>query len=129
MKAKVRTWMNVLLGAFLGMLGYSCSGFMQKYGCPPDVGIDVSGKIIDQKTEQPIENIQVTVKRNGWPYSPEMYSDENGQYGTHELYLPYLDSIDIVARDTAGLYASDSVRIKFNNNGENIQQDFQLKKK
>lgn len=128
MKAKVRTWMNVLLSGLLGIVGFNGCMYV-KYGCPPDVGIDVSGKIIDQETEQPIENIQVTVKRNGWPYSPEMYSDENGQYGTHELYLPYLDSIDIVARDTAGLYASDSVRIKFNNNGENIQQDFQLKKK
>lgn len=127
MKANVRTFMNVLLGAFLGMLGYSCSGFMQKYGCPPDVGIDVSGNIIDQETEQPIENIQVTVKRLDVTHV-QMYSDKNGQYGTHELYLPYLDSIDIVARDTAGLYASDSVRLKFNY-GENIQQDFQLKKK
>ena len=127
MKAKVRTWMNVLLGAFLGMLGYSCSGFMQKYGCPPDVGIDVSGKIIDQETEQPIENIQVTVKRLDVTHV-QMYSDKNGQYGTHELYLPNWDSIDVVARDTAGLYAPDSVRLKFNY-GENIQQDFQLKKK
>ena len=127
MKAKVRTWMNVLLGAFLGMLGYSCSGFMQKYGCPPDIGIDVSGKIIDQETEQPIENIQVTVKRLDVTHV-QMYSDKNGQYGTHELYLPNWDSIDVVARDTAGLYAPDSVRLKFNY-GENIQQDFQLKKK
>ena len=127
MKAKVRTFMNVLLGAFLGMFGFSCSGYLVKYGCPPDVGIDVSGKIIDQETEQPIENIQVTVKRLDVTHV-QMYSDENGQYGTHELYLPYLDSIDIVARDTAGLYAPDSVRLKFNY-GENIQQDFQLKKK
>lgn len=125
MKIKVRTWINVLLSGMLGMTGLSSC---VKYGCPPDVGIDVSGKIIDQETEQPIENIQVTVKRNGWPYSPEMYSDENGQYGTHELYLPNWDSIDVVARDTAGLYAPDSVRLKFNY-GENIQQDFQLKKK
>ena len=127
MKAKVRTWMNVLLGAFLGMLGYSCRGNIQKYGCPPDIGIDVSGKIIDQETEQPIENIQVTVKRLDVTHV-QMYSDKNGQYGTHELYLPNWDSIDVVARDTAGLYAPDSVRLKFNY-GENIQQDFQLKKK
>lgn len=127
MKAKVRTFMNVLLGAFLGMFGFSCSGYLVKYGCPPDVGIDVSGKIIDQETEQPIENIQVTVKRLDVTHV-QMYSDKNGQYGTHELYLPHWDSIDVVARDTAGLYAPDSVRLKFNY-GENIRQDFQLKKK
>lgn len=124
MKAKVRTWMNVLLSGMLGMTGLSSC---VKYGCPPDIGIDVSGNIIDQETEQPIENIQVTVKRLDVTHV-QMYSDKNGQYGTHELYLPNWDSIDVVARDTAGLYAPDSVRLKFNY-GENIQQDFQLKKK
>ena len=127
MKAKVRTFMNVLLGAFLGMFGFSCSGYLVKYGCPPDVGIDVSGNIIDQETEQPIENIQVTVKRLDVTHV-QMYSDKNGHYIAQELYLPHWDSIDVVARDTAGLYAPDSVRLKFNY-GENIRQDFQLKKK
>ena len=126
MKAKVRTWMNVLLSGLLGIVGFNGCMYV-KYGCPPDVGIDVSGKIIDQETEQPIENIQVTVKRLDVTHV-QMYSDKNGQYGTHELYLPNWDSIDVVARDTAGLYAPDSVRLKFNY-GENIQQDFQLKKK
>ena len=126
MKAKVRTFMNVLLSGLLGIVGFNGCMYV-KYGCPPDVGIDVSGKIIDQETEQPIENIQVTVKRLDVTHV-QMYSDKNGQYGTHDLYLPNWDSIDVVARDTAGLYTPDSVRLKFNY-GENIRQDFQLKKK
>lgn len=127
MKAKVRTWMNVLLSGMLGMAGFTGCSMYVKYGCPPEVGIDVSGKIIDQEAEQPIENIQVTVKRFDVTHV-QMYSDENGHYVTHELYLPNWDSIDVVAHDTAGVYASDSVRLKFNY-GENIRQDFQLKKK
>ena len=97
------------------------------------------GDITNEENE-PIESIEVAAKYRGYPLVTG-YSNEDGAYRIHEDYFPDLfDSIDLVARDTSGIYESDSVRVKVEIDRSTshdkwfegtfaVQHDFQLKKK
>ena len=133
MKAKVRTFMNVLLGAFLGMFGYGCGGYLVKYGCP-SAELELSGQVTNEKGEA-LENIQVVVRPE---WMDTLYTDSEGQFSkTYQGIIP-LDEYKIVVNDTAGVYASDSIvqHVKFaggdgewNEGTGKLHADFQLKKK
>ena len=106
----------------------------------PRMEFEATGDITNEDNE-PIENIEVAAKYKGHPLTTSCYSNEEGAYRIHEGYFPDLfDSIDIVARDTSGIYESDSVRVKVEVDPSTsrdkwfegtfaVQQDFQLKKK
>ena len=149
MKAKLLTRINALIATLVSLLGFtSCGNFLVKYGAPVEYGTpfatwDVSGKVSDEENN-PIENAQVIVRSpKPGQIRDTLYSDEEGLYrGSYPGVFPYSnDSIDIVVRDTAGVYASDSVRVaveydksevadddSWNRGTAYIQQDFQLKK-
>ena len=142
MKTKILTGINAVIAAILGGMGLTgCSPNVAygvpylEYGCPY-VSLDVSGTITDE-ANQPLKDIQVQVSLLGYTSSP-IYSDKNGTYlrQSNEGAAKY---VDIVVRDTAGVYASDSVRVDIERvmydqpkgwkEGEaTAHQDFQLKK-
>ena len=150
MKAKLLTRINALIATLVSLLGFtSCGNLFLKYGAPaveygtPFARWDVNGKVSDEENN-PIENAQVIVRSpNPGQIRDTLYSDEEGLYrGSYTGVFPHSnDSIDIVVRDTAGVYASDSVRVaveydkskvadgdSWNGGTAYIQQDFQLKK-
>lgn len=141
MKTRLLLCINTLLVALMGMLGFSSCIGMRKYGVPY-TDLEAHGTVTDTE-KQPLENIQVQVKYHGWPISKAEYTNADGQYEIieGEPDTPP-DSVDIVATDTAGIYAPDSVRLSVTQNkvkerskdeyymGKvSLQHDFQLKKK
>lgn len=148
MKAKFLTRVNALIGLILALFGFGCASCV-KYGAPPLVKygspystLEATGKVTDENAK-PIENIRVRIKTKSGSELHEIYTDADGEYATGTLGGSlYLDSIYIVASDTADVYAPDSVRVKvtydksgvdkddsWNQGAASIYQDFQLKKK
>ena len=140
MKARL-LWDKILrAGIKLCMLTGVAFTFAACYGTPPEepyMEFEASGEIFNQENE-PLENIEVSIKYWGTS-AMNGFSDENGQYLLKAICFPSLDSIDIVARDTTGVYEPDSARVKLDfdpntrrdrwSEGTLIaQQDFQLKK-
>ena len=140
MIAKVLTRVNALIGIVLGLFGLTCVSCVE-YGCP-HADFEASGMISDQES-QPIENIRVQLKlgRNRVPFSRAFYSGGNGQYQLVVDDIIVTDSVYIVATDTTGVYASDSVCVpvvystkgikkkdRWYEGKATITQDFQLKK-
>ena len=157
MKAKVLTRINALLALLLSVLGFNGCFFRVKYGVDPNPGpiaeygcphaqFEVTGVVTDEHNA-PLENVEIIVKEMGNTYTPreylqKVYTDEQGTYLYTSDYLFPMDSMDIIATDTAGIYQEDSVRVKVDydrsgvapedhwNAGVGIvYQDFQLKKK
>lgn len=162
MKRKVLTGINALIALLLGILGLN-GCFRLEYGTPYAT-FEATGTITNEENK-PLENIQVVVKRPGFyeyveeytedrrkhttepfdPFTdcaPNSYTDADGAYqiGPHS-YFP-TNSVEILVRDTSGVYASDSVSVKVDYDrskvkwGDNwdsgagyVHQDFQLKKK
>ena len=140
MKKKTLMIINSLLTALLGLFGVSGCYLLPMYGTP-HASIGISGSITDQD-EQPLENIQVSVRvHRDYDSFCVGYSDEDGRYQWRNSSSLEYDTIDIIVRDTSGVYASDSVRTKLEYDRSqagwntwdrgiaSVQQDFQLKKK
>ena len=145
MKAKLNTWINVLLTAILGMLGYSCGDMRAEYGTPMS-DFTLEGTVSNEDDE-PLQDIQV-VHRAGWKNSegnvswmgqPDtLYTDADGKF--QRLYggdFP-LEYRQIIVNDTAGVYASDSIETTVSYSGGDqhwyhgkgeLKADFVLKKK
>ena len=144
MKTNFFKGLNAILAFLVGLFGFtSCDEhgeLVAEYGCPYAT-FKVSGNITDE-AKQPVENIQVKVKNDGYQIMPEGYSDENGRYMIEDVGAFPVPNVDIIVTDTAGVFDSDSVRVEVTydrskvspddhwNDGEAvIQYDFQLKKK
>ena len=118
MKAKLLNGFNALIAFLVTALGFgSCDG-AKKYGPPPtaEYGVpyaefEVAGNITDQN-DQPLENIQVTVRSKYGDTYPEEYTDKDGTYHIGKIGDFPIDSLDIVVQDTSGIYSADSVRVK-----------------
>lgn len=157
MKAKVLTRINALLALLLSVLGFNGCFPRVKYGVDPNPGpiaeygcpyaqFEATGVVTDEEN-QPMENVQVIVKNKGdndtpREFLPTVYTDDAGVYRYSNEYMFPTDSMDVIVMDTAGVYESDSVRVKVDydrsgvapedhwNAGVGIvYQDFQLKKK
>lgn len=147
MKTKVLNKINSLIVLILGLLGFnSCDSPVAEYGTP-HATFEATGTITDQENK-PLKNIQVVVRQKAYGVGPanallpEQYTDEEGMYrGSRNDAFP-VDSVDIIVTDTAGVFESDSVRVKVDYDrshvsqgdhwyagGGYVQQDFQLKKK
>ena len=150
MKAKMLSGINAFITFVIGLLGFGLTGcFPSKYGSPdirveygcPYATLEVKGKVADEAS-QPIENIRVVTHSRYMDDGVETYTDENGNYQFDQTHVFPVDSVDIIATDTAGVYAPDSVRVGVSydrtgvaeddhwNSGEgSAYHDFQLKKK
>jgi putative lipoprotein (rSAM/lipoprotein system) len=118
MKTNVKKWMNVLLGAILGMFGYGCkdSGPVAMYGVPSgDLTFDSQ---VTNESSKPLEGIQV-VRRGGWKdgtgtmrwedRADTMHTDANGK--VHREYQRDFPLIyhKVIVSDVTGEYQPDSV--------------------
>ena len=142
MKKKILTGINAMIAAMMGFLAVGCKEPVNMYGVP-HADLNVSGTITDEEN-QPVENIQVSVKLNFNPWSekiPVAVSAEDGLYeGELEGVFPVQTAM-LYADDTTGVYASDSAEVKltydksqvspsdhWNGGTATVNQDFQLKK-
>ena len=115
MKTKAKIWMNTLIGAVLGLLGFgsfSCG----MYACPyADLTID--GAVMDEHGK-PVPGAQV-VHRSGWndgagtrywqEYADTLYADDEGQFHHYVQGDFPRECHMIIANDLTGKYESDSV--------------------
>lgn len=143
MKKSILICINALIATLMGLLGVSCHIGYYEYGSPYAT-FEMSGTVTDEQ-EQPLENIQVAV-RNRWDRENGSLgyivcsTNPDGQYEWRSG--AYTDSIEIIVRDTAGVYESDSVNVglEFDRSGVSkqdhwnwgkaeVQQDFVLGKK
>lgn len=147
MKARILSRVNAFIAFLLGILGFGITGCVKKYGVPDDhyliaeygcpyAALEVKGKVTDENL-QPLENIRVVTRYQA--SIMETYTDGDGNYQSGKVEIFPVDSVDIIATDTSGIYPSDSVRVpvtyehshKADNNwdaGEGtVYQDFQLK--
>ena len=125
MKAKMLNRINAFIALLIGILGFNnCEKIettpvgpgmygtpepVAEYGCPY-VGLHVSGEVVrEDDGTTPLKNIQIIVSRHGATLGTTYtYSD-----GTYEIGTPNgpIDSVDIVAKDTADVFEGDSVRV------------------
>ena len=139
MRTKLLVRFNAILTFLLGSLGLV--GCMCKYGVPY-AEFNAEGLVTDQETGEPIENIQIVCKVGGCRMAEEVYTNPNGKYIVESAVPFELDSMDIIARDTADIYEPDSVRVgvvlekqkgskrdEWYQGGAFAYQNFQLKKK
>ena len=145
MKKNILAGINALIAILMGMLGVSCHIGYAEYGSPYAT-FEMSGTVTDEQ-EQPLENIQVAV-RNRWDRENGSLgyvvcsTNSDGQYAWRTETDPWIDSFEIIVRDTAGVYESDSVNVglEFDRSGVSkqdhwncgkaeVQQDFVLGKK
>jgi putative lipoprotein (rSAM/lipoprotein system) len=156
MKTKILNRINAIIAFLVSVLGLTNCERTVKYGSGPEIAAEYGcphatfeafGKITDQEAK-PLENIRVTVKKTsrgdsseGYTF-PEEFTTENGEYKVGKYSVFPMDSVDILVDDTAGVYNSDSVRLKveydktnvapsdhWNNGTGSVHYDFQLKKK
>jgi len=116
MKAKLNTWMNVLLGALLSLLGYSCSWMPVEYGVP--MGDLTYEGTVTNDAQEPLPDIQI-LHRAGWKDgegtsywwegADTLRTGSDGRfYKLYEGFGPMKYHMTI-AHDPSGTYASDSV--------------------
>lgn len=118
MKSKIISRINMIISALIAMLGFSSCIPKCEYGVP-HTEFRASGTITDEN-KKPIENIQVDIRHEGKSllWQGGSYTGKNGKYSVQSGWnfsAPF-DSLDIVATDTAGVYATDSVRVSTETN-------------
>lgn len=117
MKAKCLKGINTVLVFVLGLLGFSgCEWMRAKYGVPTG-DLDFEGQVLNEENQE-LPNIQI-VARQGWKdgagtmywqqYADTLYTDSTGHfYRFYEGIFP-LEYHQIIANDTSGIYASDTI--------------------
>ena len=142
MKTKVKNWINVVLGAILGLFGFGCFS-CAKYGVPYG-DFTCEGQVTNQDDEKK-KKMQV-VHRDGmkdavdsihWSsYADTLYTNADGIYYVHGIthLLPSPIIHEIVVNDPSGFYQSQSFTTTVDYSGGDdeeayIKHDFVLKKK
>ena len=146
MKAKCLKSINAILVFLLGVLGFSgCDRMSVEYGVPY-ADLDIEGQVSNEETEA-LPNIQIVV-RQGWKdgvgtlywqeYADTFYTDSEGNFQRHYGNIFPLEYHRIIANDTSGVYASDSVETTVSYTGGDrhwydgqatLNVDFVLKKR
>lgn len=127
-----------MLSALLGLLGYAACGDKDEYGPDlygqPYAKFKVDGAVLNEDNE-PVENVAVYVKRQ---YNDTTYTDKDGKFLIEDNdFIPFSDSVVIMAVDKSGIYEPDSVKLqpKFSGGSDwfvgsyETTQNFTLKKK
>jgi putative lipoprotein (rSAM/lipoprotein system) len=109
MKTKFIKTENAVITGLLAFLGFSCDfgGNVAEYGVPCADFI-VLGKVSDKKTEQPIENIQVSTYE--WN---KTFTDENGNYEVKTNDFPKDQTFLVKFRDITEKYNDLDTLIEF----------------
>ena len=116
MKAKVNKWFNAFFSFLIGFLGFSCTGGALMYGVP-SADFTLDGEVCNEDKE-PLENIQI-VWIKGWKDSEgtmhwdnwhdTIYTNAAGKYYRNVMGEFPLEYHKIIANDTSGVYASDTI--------------------
>ncbi len=137
MKNRILLLVNSMLASIMALLGFhSCEVGMDEYGCPYGDYI-VEGYVLDE-SDAPIEGIVVETYAGEYQLS-ELVTDSEGKFSDRNSYISP-GNYKLVAKDTADLYASDTLKnahfVKTKNGdgdwyeGEyKIEHTFHLKKK
>lgn len=112
MKTKVKTWVNALIGAVLGLLGFGTTSCYEKYGSP--YGDFIFDAQVTDEEEMPLESAQVVLRggwsENGWMGGGDtIYTDAKGKIHKEFIVDPAFSHIKVVANDTTGEHQSDSI--------------------
>ncbi len=112
MKRKILSFINRCLAGVLAVLGFQACEDTQRPGCmyaPPYQEFDIKGKVTNTDKE-PLKGIQVLVDFDH--RTDTVYTDETGEYIWMTGGYPWAnDSIQVVAKDTANIYASDMTKV------------------
>ena len=118
MKQKAKDLLHLLLGALLGLLGFSScidiGGMRCEYG-EPHIDFRASGKVTDASGKG-IEGIRVAVRQhrhyenspgviydqNDWYFDDTLYTDSGGQYMLKRRAFSRPDDVTIVFEDIDG---------------------------
>ena len=135
MAKKIYTWINGLLAAIIGLIGYGCGKepeIVCEYGVP-HAELEINGQVTNEKGEA-LKDIQVVVHPE---WNDTLYTDSLGQFDKTYKYVFPMDKQQIIVNDTSGVYASDSTTVDVTYSGGSgnwnygrgeVHVDFQLKK-
>ena len=127
MKAKCLKSINAILVFLMGLLGFSgCEWMRAKYGVPTG-DLDIEGQVLNEKNQE-LPNIQI-VARQGWKdgggtmywqqYADTLYTDSTGRFNRFYEDIFPLEYHQIIANDTSGVYASDTIDATVSYSGGN----------
>ena len=144
MKTKVNTWINAMLVAILGMLGFSSCKVAVEYGTPSG-DFTLEGEVTNEAKE-PLQDIQIVLRRNWKDDFDSLFLKQNvdtlytGTDGRFYKYYPGgfpLEYNQVIANDTSGVYKSDTIDAHvsysggdghWNNGKAQLTADFVLKR-
>ena len=116
MKTKVNTWINAILVAILGMLGFSSCKVTVEYGTPSG-DFTLEGEVTNEAKE-PLQDIQIVLRRNWKDDFDSLFLKQNvdtlytGADGRFYKYYPGVFPLEynqVIATDTSGVYKSDTI--------------------
>ena len=116
MKTKVNTWINAMLVAILGMLGFSSCKVTVEYGTPSG-DFTLEGEVINEAKE-PLQDIQIVLRRSWKDDFDSLFLKQNvdtlytGTDGRFYKYYPGVFPLEynqVIATDTSGVYKSDTI--------------------
>jgi len=117
MKTKVNTWINAILVAILGMLGFSSCKVAVEYGTPSG-DFTLEGEVTNEAKE-PLQDIQIVLRRS-WKDSSDssawttkntdtLYTGADGRFYKYYPGVFPLEYNQVIATDTSGVYKSDTI--------------------
>jgi putative lipoprotein (rSAM/lipoprotein system) len=106
MKIKLLKTYNVIIAALLAILGFSSCTAPDEYGTP-EAKFIVKGKVSSKETQQPVENIRVTMN---WDAN---FTNGEGNYHVANLVPPTYRTFLVQFHDTLGAYMDLDTLIEF----------------
>ncbi len=146
MKAELRTWLNLLLSAVIGFMGFSCANHNEYIPSPlygaPYTDFTFEGQVKNEKNEA-LEKIQIVIN-SGYgedvniEWSDTLYTNTDGIFYKYYQDIVAFEYHQIIANDPSGVYVSDTISSLATNTGgdgyinkkeEHLTADFILKEK
>ena len=119
MKTKCLIGINTFLAFLLGLLGFSaCESPRVEYGVP-HADLEIKGRVSNEENQE-LSNIQIVHRqgrKNGigilyWnEYADTLYTNSQGCFYRFYGYNDPFEYHRIIANDTSGIYASDSIDV------------------
>ena len=113
---KCRQFINTILSSVLALLGITSCIAPPMYGpAMPDnqLNIDIDAEVTNEDGE-PLQSMQVVIKSARTGLVDSVYTNAAGEYrGTYLLPDYGTDTLQVQVRDTAEVYAPDTLNIPF----------------